>query len=210
LKLFKQSLLACLVSSACLAHAALAEDVKSYVVGASGVVKNSAGECWRTPDMTEKMLEECGYAKPAPEPAPVQVEFVAAPSAATMTTKVMEKIVLSAAMLFAFDSAVLSDDAKAVIDERIERIRGRAKLTSIMKVVGHTDSTGPETYNQQLSLARAQAVADYIAENSYRVTAADMEVIGMGESEPVASNDNAEGRRLNRRVEIFAEAVVDQ
>ena len=210
MKLFTRTLIGTLALTSLVSTGVLAEDVKSYVTGASGITKNSAGECWRTPYMTDAKLEECGYAKPAPAPAPAKVEVVAAPSAASMTTKVAEKITLSAAMLFDFDSAVLSEDATAVIDERIERIRGRAKLTSIMKVVGHTDSSGPEAYNEKLSLARAQAVADYIAENSFRVRSEDMQVIGMGESQPTASNDTVEGRRLNRRVEIYAEGVVDK
>jgi OOP family OmpA-OmpF porin len=157
--------------------------------------------------MTDKKLEECGYKKAA-APEPVRVEVVAAPKAVTMTTKVMEKIELEAAMLFDFDSAKLTPDAKAVIDERIERLKGKVKLTSIMKVEGHTDSSGPEAYNLKLSQERAQAVADYIVANAARVSTSDIEVIGKGESEPAHSNDTREGRQLNRRVVVFAEGEV--
>ena len=92
------------------------------------------------------------------------------------------------------------DDAKAVINERIQSLKGGAKLTSIMKVEGHTDSTGPEAYNLKLSKRRAQAVADYIVANSYRIKAGDIEVIGLGESDPVTSNDTKDGRARNRRI----------
>ncbi|MCP5438403.1 MAG: OmpA family protein [Chromatiaceae bacterium] len=189
---------------AAFASTAMAEDmVNNYVESPSGsVVTNPYGECWRTPyqDTTEK-LEECGYAKPKS----MSVEVVATPTAATITAKVMEEITIAASMLFAFDSAELSDDAKAVIDERIQSLKGGAKLTSVMRVEGHTDSTGPAEYNMGLSQRRAQAVADYILSNSMKLQATDIEVVGKGESDPVASNDTREGRAQNRRVVVLAE-----
>ncbi|RME68940.1 MAG: cell envelope biogenesis protein OmpA [Alphaproteobacteria bacterium] len=67
-------------------------------------------------------------------------------------------------------------------------------------VVGHTDSTGSDAYNQDLSMHRAAAVANYlIAQN---VQGERFLIRGMGESAPIAANDTAEGRALNRRVEI--------
>ncbi len=185
------------VGAVSLAGNAVADDmVNGYVQSAGGVVKNPWGECWRTPfvDTTEK-LEECGYEVVA-EP-----EVIAAP----VPTKVVEKIVIGATMLFAFDSAELTNDAKAMIDDGIARAGGKVRLTSIMRIEGHTDSTGPEAYNQQLSERRAQAVADYIVANARNVTVNDIEVVGKGESEPVASNDTREGRAQNRRVVIVAE-----
>lgn len=191
---------------------AIAQDmVKGYVTGTSGaVLKNSAGDCWRSQfDESSSKLAECGYAEPAPAPAPrASIEVVTTPTAATITGKMMERITIAAAMLFSFDSAELSGDAKAVIDERIQALRGQAKLTSKMRIEGHTDSTGPEDYNQQLSQRRAQSVADYIVSRSYNVKATDIEVIGMGESDPVASNATPEGRAENRRVVILAEGEI--
>lgn len=187
---------------------ALADDmVNNYVsTGSGSVVKDSAGNCWRTRfEDTSERLEECGYEKPMAV-VTREVEVVAAPTAATMTTKTLQEITISAAMLFGFDSAELSDDAEAVIDERIQALRGEVELTSVMKVVGHTDSTGPEAYNQALSQRRAQAVADYIVSRAYNVRPADIEVVGMGEADPIASNDTREGRAENRRVVVFAEA----
>ena len=82
------------------------EMVNSYVKSSGAAVLNSAGECWRTgySDTTEK-LEACGYVMPAPEPETAKVEIVATPTAATISTKVMEKVTIAANMLFAFDSA---------------------------------------------------------------------------------------------------------
>ena len=178
--------------------------VNGYVVSPSENVMTNYGECVRTPfvDSTDKP-EICGYEKVV-----MKAEVVVAPTAATVTTKVMEKITIAAELLFAFDSAELSDDAKAVIDERINRFQGKVKLTSILKVVGHTDSTGPEAYNQGLSERRAQAVADYITANAVNVAASDIEVVGKGETDPVASNDTREGRAKNRRVVIWGEGEV--
>ena len=189
--------------------------VSGYLTSSSGkLVLDGDGDCVRVPSQpTDKKLTECGYPAPvvAAEPPPAaKVEMVVAPTAATITKKIEEKISIAAAMLFGFDSAELSEDAKAVIDERIQRFQGRARLTSHMRIEGHTDSSGPEAYNQKLSERRAQAVADYIASQSYNVRAEDIEVIGKGESEPIASNSTREGRAKNRRVDIYAEGVITQ
>ena len=69
-----------------------------------------------------------------------------------------------------------------------------------MSVDGHTDSIGSDAYNQKLSVRRAQAVADYLEKGG--IAASRMTVKGFGESQPVASNDTAEGRAENRRVEL--------
>ena len=69
-----------------------------------------------------------------------------------------------------------------------------------IEVSGHTDSTGADQYNQDLSQRRAGAVAYILAQNG--VMPQRMYVIGMGETRPVASNANAGGRARNRRVEI--------
>ena len=72
-------------------------------------------------------------------------------------------------------------------------------------IVGHTDSTGAETYNQSLSQRRAAAV---LAELSrLGVSASRMQAVGRGEDEPRASNDTAAGREQNRRVEILLQST---
>ena len=76
-------------------------------------------------------------------------------------------------------------------------------------IEGNMDSTGPEEYNQGLSERRAQAVADYL-KNKSKVQDTDIEVIGRGESDPIASNDTREGRALNRRVSIRFEGVINK
>ncbi len=71
---------------------------------------------------------------------------------------------------------------------------------TIIDVVGHTDSTGSHQYNQALSERRSDSVAKYLI--SQKVLAARIETFGMGETRPVASNATAQGRQLNRRVEL--------
>lgn len=67
-------------------------------------------------------------------------------------------------------------------------------------VLGHTDSTGSDAYNQTLSVNRAQSVASYLS--SRGVASARIGVRGFGETQPIASNDTEMGRAQNRRVEI--------
>jgi OOP family OmpA-OmpF porin len=126
-----------------------------------------------------------------------------------MTTTVDDVISIDAAVLFGFDEDQLSEDGKSIIDERIDAWGGRVERTSETTVTGHTDSTGSEEYNQGLSERRAQATADYL-KNHVKVTDPQIEVVGMGESDPVASNDTREGRALNRRVVIRFEGVVNK
>ena len=76
-------------------------------------------------------------------------------------------------------------------------------------VEGHTDSIGPEDYNQQLSQRRAQAVVDYLV-NEHGIAASRLEPKGYGESQPVASNDTAEGRAENRRVMATLEVEYEE
>jgi outer membrane protein OmpA-like peptidoglycan-associated protein len=68
-------------------------------------------------------------------------------------------------------------------------------------IEGHTDSVGSEAYNLDLSQRRAEAVWDCLLQNG--VNAAPMSPRGAGKAPPVASNDTAEGRQQNRRVELI-------
>lgn len=69
-----------------------------------------------------------------------------------------------------------------------------------LAITGHSDSSGNETANKKLSLARAQAVADYLIRNG--LTSAQLTVVGAGSLFPVADNSSARGRSLNRRIEF--------
>ena len=71
---------------------------------------------------------------------------------------------------------------------------------TVIEVAGHTDSTGSDAYNQQLSERRARSVASYL--QSQGISSQRMITVGMGESRPVADNSTDAGRAQNRRVEI--------
>jgi outer membrane protein OmpA-like peptidoglycan-associated protein len=71
---------------------------------------------------------------------------------------------------------------------------------TVIEVAGHTDSTGSDAYNQQLSERRARAVAAYLGTRSVLVDR--IIEVGMGEGRPVATNDTDAGRAQNRRVEL--------
>jgi OOP family OmpA-OmpF porin len=111
-----------------------------------------------------------------------------------------EKHTMSATTLFDFDRAVLKPAGKAELQQLGASIRSQGMSVGDIDVIGHTDSVGTEAYNQNLSMQRAMAVRDYLV--SEGVNAGIIDVIGMGEADPVASNDTAEGRELNRRVEV--------
>ena len=92
-------------------------------------------------------------------------------------------------ILFDTDSYTLREDAKSTVDSIINAIKETYPDREII-VEGHTDNTGEANYNQALSEKRAKTVADL----SYR---------GFGDKEPIASNDNPNGRQKNRRVDII-------
>ena len=71
---------------------------------------------------------------------------------------------------------------------------------TVVVVAGHTDSDGSDALNETLSRNRASSVSDYLI--SQKILPARFEIIGFGERQPIASNTTAEGKQLNRRVEI--------
>jgi len=74
-------------------------------------------------------------------------------------------------------------------------------------LLGHTDSTGTESYNQKLSETRADAVSRALAGSG--VDRSRLRTVGYGESQPVSSNDTKAGRSQNRRVEVYLRSIVE-
>ena len=83
--------------------------------------------------------------------------------------------------------------------ESVSEVLKEYKSTMI-QVAGHTDSTGGERYNLLLSQQRAQSVANVLS--SYGVETVRLDVVGFGETQPIANNGTAQGREQNRRVEL--------
>ncbi len=99
---------------------------------------------------------------------------------------------------FATDSSDLSPAFFDVLTS-VGKVMNEFEST-IVEVAGHTDSTGSDAYNQQLSERRAASVASYL--RSQNVRGDRIITVGMGEQRPVADNSSASGRQANRRVEI--------
>lgn len=94
--------------------------------------------------------------------------------------------------------------------EVLSRVAGILLVTPeiALSVEGHTDSTGSDRLNQELSEKRATSVADYLAESG--VAAEIISTVGFGETKPIAENESVAGRQQNRRVEIVIQSTGDQ
>jgi outer membrane protein OmpA-like peptidoglycan-associated protein len=108
------------------------------------------------------------------------------------------KITFNSGLLFDVNKATLRDASKAELT-KLAQILNKYPDTNIL-VEGHTDNTGSEEYNLELSRQRAQSVENYLA--SLNVDPTRFTIMGYGESQPVATNDTAEGRQQNRRVDL--------
>jgi outer membrane protein OmpA-like peptidoglycan-associated protein len=108
------------------------------------------------------------------------------------------KITFASGILFDVNKAELRSEAYADLTN-LARILQKHEDTEIL-VEGHTDSTGPYDYNMNLSLARAQRAANFMASLGVRETRFHM--MGYGPDQPVEPNNTSAGRQANRRVEI--------
>ena len=108
------------------------------------------------------------------------------------------KITFDSGLLFDVDKALLRDLSKENLQD-LGRILNKYSDTNIL-IEGHTDSTGDDRYNLELSRRRAEAVAHYLA--MLEVKAGRFSIMGYGEEQPIATNDTVEGRQQNRRVDL--------
>lgn len=99
---------------------------------------------------------------------------------------------------FEFDSAKLTSSAEAILDGVSQKLMTNDTLR--IRLEGHTDSVGPAAYNKDLSQRRADSVKSYLVNKGF--SGSNITTIGYGEEQPIASNDTAEGRAQNRRVEL--------
>jgi outer membrane protein OmpA-like peptidoglycan-associated protein len=99
---------------------------------------------------------------------------------------------------FDFDRDVLKPESEPVLRQLHEALQSNPDL--VADIEGHTDAVGADAYNQDLSARRAAAVVAWLTEQG--IAPDRLNAVGKGEAEPVASNDTADGRALNRRVEV--------
>lgn len=112
------------------------------------------------------------------------------------------KVVMGNSVLFPTNSYALSAEADAALTSLAYNLKQFPNTD--VTVVGYTDDTGKEAYNQTLSEKRAQSVVNYLETKG--IPASRLKAIGKGESDPVASNATVQGRAENRRVEIYITA----
>ncbi len=136
---------------------------------------------------------------PPPPPAVAAPPSAAgeAPAVAAASPPLRQKIVLRS-VHFDFDKADIRADARPVLDEAVrilEEQDGKAVI-----VAGYTDSRGGDMYNMRLSLKRAEAVYAYLVDHG--IASDRIRTEAFGKARAVASNDTADGRAQNRRVEL--------
>ena len=100
---------------------------------------------------------------------------------------------------FATNSAVLTTDAKEILEEAVTLLKQTDAVIEV-RVEGHTDSRGSDAYNMTLSQSRAESVVAYLV--SRGVESNSLVPVGMGETTPVANNDTTAGQAANRRVDF--------
>lgn len=108
------------------------------------------------------------------------------------------KVTFDSGLLFEVDKAALNDNSKANLTN-LAVILNKYPDTEIL-LEGHTDATGTEEHNLELSRARSQSVANFLT--GQNVNATRFTIMGYGESQPIASNETLDGRKQNRRVEV--------
>jgi len=101
---------------------------------------------------------------------------------------------------FKFGKTQLPDEAKAKIDEMIQKLVADPN-GAFIEIEGHTDNVGGKEINQKVGMERAEAVKKYLYEQ-YQIPLHKMNVISYGAEKPVASNKTKDGRAQNRRVVI--------
>ena len=110
------------------------------------------------------------------------------------------KVTFDSGILFATNKADLDATSKASLTQFAEVLKENKDMD--IAIIGHTDNTGSDAVNNPLSKNRAQSVSKFL--KSQGVASAQIKTIdGLGSTNPVADNSTAEGRKQNRRVEVY-------
>ena len=174
--------------------------------------RNGTNElCWRDSTWTPATAHpNCdGALKPPPPPPPAPRGAPPPPPAAppapaparppaAAPAPAAEKVTFATDTFFDFDKAVLRPESQAKLTDLVEKTKG--VNVEVIIAVGHTDSTGPDSHNQKLSVRRADSVKNFLVEKGVEKNRIYTE--GKGSTQPVADNKTREGRAKNRRVEV--------
>ena len=171
-----------------------------YLLDSAGnVITSGSGECVQTGAWSQDLsTPECDPALAARLEAERAAELAAVEPSTPEPT--LLRLSDKRNVTFELNSATLTPAAIEELDRLLGKIRELEEIQSI-DVVGHTDSTGSESYNQSLSEQRAASVSQFL--ESRGVGAALLSTFGEGEANPVADNKTREGRAMNRRVDIL-------
>jgi outer membrane protein OmpA-like peptidoglycan-associated protein len=189
-----------------------AEEVSSVLFGeggakpAGGRVRSlrlgdpSSGAKTRAISM-HNSAQDAGAATPVAQEAPAASQVAAAnapePAAATSSAGVG----LGFNLQFDFDSVELVSDSKSYIDRLGEVLIDPENAGKQLLIVGHTDGSGSDGYNTELSERRAVAIRNYLT-TTWNIDASQLQIKGAGESQPLDGTDPLDG--INRRVEFFS------
>lgn len=105
---------------------------------------------------------------------------------------------LIARVYFDFDRHSLTPESLIILDQIIDRLK---MSSDMIELIGHTDSIGNSKYNHSLGMQRVTSTKQYLLEQG--VAGDNLKLASEGENKPLADNTSAEGRKKNRRVEIF-------
>lgn len=113
-----------------------------------------------------------------------------------------QKLLSLTGVNFATNSSVLTTDAKSILEQAVTLLKTTDSVLEV-RVEGHTDSRGAESYNQTLSQSRAESVVAYLVARG--VNGNSLVPVGMGETSPIANNDTKAGQAANRRVDFVVQ-----
>ena len=132
--------------------------------------------------------------------APVVIDTAARrPTAPPPPVKPDSLIILGAELLFETNKSTLRSEHFATLNSIVVYLRSHPER--MVTISGHTDTSGSEAHNLNLSKQRADVVAEYLVSNGVDIDRVDTS--GLGSSRPIAENTNDEGRKKNRRVELL-------
>ena len=189
------------------AGASTALAASGYILDSEGnVVTSGFGECVKSGAWSQDLsTAECDPALAA------RLEAERAAELAAVEPAIQEPTLLRLSdkrnVMFELNSATLTPTAIDELDRLLGRI-GEFDEIEAIDVVGHTDSTGSESYTQSLSEQRAASVSHFL--ESRGVRAAVLSTFGEGEASPVADNKTREGRAMNRRVDILISGSIGE